>query len=159
MACGGDDSANPRTPNSAQAPSSQGARYLAEADRICAENASPREQAVEDPAESGEAARAQISARSTLDTKLRALTPPAELAGEVAAFHERTARIIALLREEIVLAESPGRFDDERIERFNGIATRVSRALIEREQLAADIGFSVCGAPEAGPALSSPAGG
>ncbi len=133
--------------------------YLAAGDRICARFAPLREQAVEDPADSGEAARAQLSSRSTLDTKLRALTPPTELADDVAAFHERTARVIALLREEIVLAEAPGAFDDERIERFNAIATRVSQTLIEREQLAAGIGYSVCGAPEAGPALSSPAGG
>jgi len=133
--------------------------YLAAADRICAQFASLREQAVEDPAESAEAARAQLSSRATLDTQLRTLTPPPALAADVAAFHERTAQVIALLREEIVLAESPGAFTDERIERFNGIATRVSRALIERERVAARIGFSVCGAPEAGPSLSSPAGG
>lgn len=153
---GGEDSTTPRVPD---APSSARADYVVAADRVCAENAPLREQAVEDPSESGEAARAQLSSRAKLDTRLRALTPPPELAADVATFHDQTARVIGLLREEIVLAESPGAFDDERIERFNAIATRVSRALIERERTAARIGFSVCGAAEAGPSLSSPAGG
>ena len=159
-ACGGGD-AEDRTggtgPEAVGDPARAG--YVAAADRICSRRQPLRGEEIEDPSQAGEAARAQLSFRSALDGELRRLSPPAELRRDVGAFHARSGEVIALLRREILLAEASGGLPEGRVHEFNRLAAGVSRALAERSEIARRIGFRVCGAPERGPPLSSPAGG
>lgn len=160
--CGGDDNGGGRAgaggaPDLPASTHADRTRYLAEADRVCRRHQPLREEDVEDLGQAGEAARAQLSVRSALDTDLRRLGAPPELAREVEAFHRKTAEVIALLRQEVVVAEAAGPFTERRTRQFNRLAAQVARTLAERQEVAARIGFRACGALEQGPALSSPA--
>lgn len=155
VACGGGGDAPDR-----QAPPRANPRdgYVAQADRICASRQPLREEEIEDPSEAAGVARDQIALHSAVDGELRGLVPPPELRPAVKSFHRKSAEVIGLLREEVVLAESRRGLDARGTRRFNRLAAKVGRVLAQRMAIAERIGFRVCGRPAQGPPLSSPAG-